>query len=96
MGTLFASKVSEQIHEMVRSIQYQKSLKPSSVPLHSLPGKPGLLIPSLSESVTRGRKIAEEKDLLLVETQNSKPNSPGTNEPCPTVSGFQREFVIKC
>ena len=34
MGTLFAFKVSEQNHEMVRSIQYQKTVKPNCVTIH--------------------------------------------------------------
>jgi putative transposase len=51
-----------------RSLLCYWAVRELGVPMSSLARKLGISIPSVSESVTRGRRIAEEKDLLLLET----------------------------
>ncbi len=49
------------------------------IPMSCLARKLGISIPSVSESVTRGRRIAGEKDLLLIKTE--EPNSLPVGSP---------------
>ena len=56
-----------------RSLLCYWAVKELGVPMSSLARKLKISIPSVSDSVARGRRIAEEKQLHLVETL--KPNS---------------------
>ncbi len=51
-----------------RSLLCYWAVRELGLPMSSLARKLGISIPSVSESVTRGRKIAEEKNLLLLKT----------------------------
>jgi hypothetical protein len=51
-----------------RSLLCYWAVRELGVPMSSLARKLGISIPSVSESVTRGRRIAEEKQLDLLET----------------------------
>jgi putative transposase len=51
-----------------RSLLCYWAVRELGIPMSSLARKLGISIPSVSESVTRGRRIAEEKGLLLLET----------------------------
>ena len=51
-----------------RSFLCYWAVRELGVPMSSLARKLGILIPSVSESVTRGRRIAETRGCLLLET----------------------------
>jgi putative transposase len=51
-----------------RSLMCYWAVRELGVPMSSLARKLGISIPSVSESVSRGRRIAEEKNLLLLQT----------------------------